>query len=201
MCQQITFLAYLKTYLTDTVKQRKGDRAMFFITQTTDAFSKAITDGITAGITLLVIYLLFALGFLLAIVALITWVVKLVWNGGKKRKRDKRNDDWLYNAQNRQNMTYEYSDPIVRHAENKPKKKNTPKNPQWTPSGWVYNEKKNRWEGPDYPHKDGRKVSPTGWTFNEETQLWEPPESMQKESNQRWEWDEEKKIWKDRYKK
>ena len=62
----------------------------------------------------------------------------------------------------------------------KQRKRKKWKNPKWTPSGWVYNEKTQKWEGPDYPHKNGRRVSPTGWTFNEETQLWEPPNDLEK---------------------
>lgn len=134
---------------------------MIFITQSvSDAASKAIADGITAGLILLGLYLLFALAFLVGIVALVTWVVKLVWYGGRKHKKVKKSDDWLYNAQSRQNNTYEYSDPIIHHSES--------------------NQKKNkiRWDGEARTRKDGRKVSPTGWTFNEETQLWEPPEHL-----------------------
>lgn len=171
---------------------------MLFITQTA---TDTIAEGIEAAFSLIAFAFIIRLAILIGTAALITWVVKLVWNGGRKNKKTKHSDDWLYNAQNRQNMTYEYSDPVIHHNNTKSKKKSTWKNPQWTPSGWVYNEKTGRWNGPDYLQKNGRKMSPTGWTFNEETQLWEPPESIQRESAQRWEWDEEKKIWVDRDKK
>lgn len=44
------------------------------------------------------------------------------------------------------------------------------------------------------------KWYPTGWVFNEETQLWEPPDYIEKEAEQKWKWDEEKKIWVDKEK-
>ena len=66
---------------------------------------------------------------------------------------------------------------------------------------WSYDLKTKKWEGPIYTPEGQRKQSETGWTFNEETQLWEPPKSLQRESAQRWEWDEDKKIWIDKNKK
>ena len=41
---------------------------------------------------------------------------------------------------------------------------------------------------------------PTGWTYNEETQLWEPPDYVKKESDQKWDWDQKKRIWIDKEK-
>ena len=40
----------------------------------------------------------------------------------------------------------------------------------------------------------------TGWTYNEKTQLWEPPDYAKKESDKKWKWDSDKKIWVDQEK-
>ena len=39
------------------------------------------------------------------------------------------------------------------------------------------------------------KWYPTGWVFNEETQLWQAPDYMTEQSQTKWRWDAEKKIW------
>ena len=39
------------------------------------------------------------------------------------------------------------------------------------------------------------KWYPTGWVFNEETQLWQAPDFLTEQSQTKWRWDEEKKIW------
>ena len=50
------------------------------------------------------------------------------------------------------------------------------------------------------PLRKYSKWYPSGWVFNEETQLWEPPDYLSKESKEKWEWDEEKRIWIDKEK-
>lgn len=52
----------------------------------------------------------------------------------------------------------------------------------------------------NHQNKNGKFYSPTGWTFNEETKLWEPPDYLIKQSKEKWEWDEEKRIWIDKEK-
>ena len=50
---------------------------------------------------------------------------------------------------------------------------------------------------PTYPSLHG-KWSPTGWLYDEEKQRWEPPDYLTEESRKKWRWDPEKQIWIDR---
>ena len=75
---------------------------------------------------------LIALLLLFGIIAIITWIIKTIWYAGRGKKY-RKSDDWLIDAQERQNRRYEYSDPVV---------------PKKYPTGWTYNEKKQKWEPP-----------------------------------------------------
>ena len=44
------------------------------------------------------------------------------------------------------------------------------------------------------------KWYPTGWVFNEETQKWDPPDYLSAEAEEKWAWDENKRIWVDKAK-
>lgn len=131
----------------------------------------AIPQGITAGITFIVICWIIGIAIIVGLAALITWVVKKIWNAGKEPKKPagERYDssDWLSKAQQRQNKRYEYTDPASRPRPQKGAQKRE-NEPNWYPSGW---------------------------TYNEDTQLWEPPDYIRNESNDKWKWDPEKKIW------
>lgn len=78
-----------------------------------------------------------------------------------------RSDDWLKNAQERQQKRYEYEDPYF--AKSKP--------------------------GPE--PKDSKIMFESGWSWNEENKLWEPPSNASAESKKKWEWDAERQIWVD----
>lgn len=121
----------------------------------------------------LILLWLIGVGILLGTVALITWVIKKVWNAGKEPKKPagERYDssDWLSKAQQRQNKRYEYTDPASRPRPQKGAQKRE-NEPNWYPSGW---------------------------TWNEEKQLWEPPDFLNKESAKKWTWDSSKQIWVD----
>lgn len=45
-----------------------------------------------------------------------------------------------------------------------------------------------------YPAQRG-EWSPTGWVYDRNTKQWEPPEYLSEESERKWRWDEEKRIW------
>lgn len=119
--------------------------------------SDAIADALGAAFLLIAIILGFGILFLIGIVSLITWIVKKIWfHQPRKNKRSSieyREDDWMSQAQHRQNMRYEYLDPYNPRKNNVQTKRN--------------NFKENS--------EDNPKWYPTGWTYNEETQLWEPP--------------------------
>ena len=96
----------------------------------------------------------------------------------KKRKDLTQSDDWLTRAQARQEIRFKNSAP-----------------PQYNRSQPAT--KKSKAKG---RKKQDRTWYPSGWVFNEETQLWEPPDYLSKESKEKWEWDEEKRIWIDKEK-
>ena len=54
--------------------------------------------------------------------------------------------------------------------------------------------------GKPYESYTGKKWYPSGWTYDEETGLWTPPEYLSHESEQKWRWDENKRIWIDKEK-
>ena len=89
-------------------------------------------------------------------------------------RKNTKEEDWLENAQKRQQTRFRYMNPHI-----------TPKEPEETPP--VYQAQNNEW-------------SPTGWIYDKEKETWMPPDYLQKESAERWEWDESKKIWIDRKK-
>ena len=132
-----------------------------------DPLTKAIADGISALLALIGIGWAAAILNLFLMVAAITWVVKKVWYAGsnkpKKRKRRKKqkyqdwhSDDWLVQAQERQNRIYEYTDP-VRTVEKK-----------WSPTGWYYDDEKREWVAPDYIVEEAN----TRWEWNDEKRIW-----------------------------
>ena len=118
---------------------------------TTDAITNAIADGLQAAATLVAISWIIGLGILILTVAIITWVVKLVWNAGSNRKykRQQRNlqirqrewDTWYSEQAKRTNQ-------VTNQAQ-----------------GYV---------------KNGVLYSPTGWRWDEEAKLWVPPEKTKK---------------------
>lgn len=116
--------------------------------------------------------------FNLMVKILIIWyIAKTIFGLGNRRRNRKKNEDWLYKAQKRQQVRMDNSLP--------------PLAPEYKPHKKTLKEKRNE--------RKGR--SPTGWYFNEESGLWEPPANLKKESKDRWEWDENKRIWVDKYKK
>lgn len=50
------------------------------------------------------------------------------------------------------------------------------------------------------PNKNERTWYPTGWTLDKDTGLWEAPDYVSLESDERWKWDPEKRIWIDKEK-
>lgn len=69
----------------------------------------------------------------------------------------------------------------------------------WFPTGWMWDEKNKAWKAPDYqtpPNKrpDGN-VAPSGWHWNEIECIWEPPDIVDKDTNERWRWDNTRGIW------
>lgn len=79
----------------------------------------------------------------IAIGAIIYYVVKAYKQNLIHKKKNKQHDqwtnDWVYNASARQNNRYEYSDPTWPKDEIK-----------WSPTGWYWDEKKEKWISPDY---------------------------------------------------
>lgn len=109
--------------------------------------TKAIGGFLQGIFSLVAISWVIGLLMLVGVVALITWVVKKVWNseGNKSTKTNKPKahnqwtNDWIQNAQARQNNRYEYTDPIQFR-----------KGEKWSPTGWYWDDKKGKWIPPDY---------------------------------------------------
>lgn len=126
------------------------------------------------------------------------WVVLTIIGGfiayrGIKKNRQKKSqqtsNDWLTQAQDRQNHIYEYTDPHKAGEK------------QWTPTGWYYDEGKKKWVSPDY--RDGRKNTnlPTyeaskDWLYNESARMWVDSEQLEQHRHQR-AYQENRKRWKD----
>ena len=94
---------------------------------------------------------------IIATAALITWVVKKVWNAGNKnapkvhkpKPHNQWTDNWAKNASARPNNRNKYTDPVWPKSEKK-----------WSPTGWYWDEKKGLWIPPDYLNsKQNTKVS------------------------------------------
>lgn len=177
-----------------TVKQ-EGQGSNVLLNFLTYSPSDAIAKGISAGLAFMAFCWIVGLGILVAVVALITWVVKKIWfwQSGSRGTRNtqnkwdhhytkRKNNDWMSQAQRRQYNRYAYTDA--------PKPKKNKKLKRSKMNGSVYNNPAGE-----------PKWYPTGWVFNEESQLWEPPDYLEKEAVSRWEWDEKKGIWIDRVKK
>ena len=123
--------------------------------------SEAMGEAIGALGLFVIILMVIGLLILIGVVALITWVVKKVWYAGRKPEH-RQEQDWLTQAQMRQQNKYAYSDPVK--TQNVQKRNSTPKEV--------------------YDHTGG-KWSPTGWYFNPKTGLWEPPDYLSKTSKKR----------------
>ena len=138
--------------------------------------SKITSEAIEGIFTIFSVLIVIRIGLIIGTVALITWVVKLVWNAGskpKQTKRQKHSNDWLEEAQYRQHRRNEYNDPPIKSHQ----KRNN-----------GYSTGNTKWY-------------PTGWSYNEDKGLWEPPDYLKTESDDKWEWDPEKRIWIDTEKK
>ena len=153
-----------------------------FTTQPTVPIDAALTEPISEAMSalgiLLIVFMIIGLLILIGTVALITWVVKRVWYAGRKPER-RQEQDWLTQAQTRQQSKYTYTDPY--------RPQGATKKPKGMPKA-------------TYDHTGGQ-WSPTGWYFNPKTGLWEPPDYLSKASRERWKWNEEKRIWEDKTKK
>ena len=136
---------------------------------------------ILMSIVVLVLFIMFIVYTTKTIFRVLAWILKKFWSllTGKESKKDlTKSDDWLTRAQARQEIRFKNSAP-----------------PQYNRSQTAT--KKSKAKG---RKKQDRTWYPSGWVFNEETQLWEPPDYLSKESKEKWEWDEEKRIWIDKEK-
>lgn len=123
---------------------------MIFLTATSSSGS-TLSEAFKALFTLVGIIQLISLAGLLILVALITWVVKTVWNAGSNKKQKRRH----------QNPTY-YNDWVIAEKRRKSGKSEIKEPSRLYPS----------------KTKDSKDVYGTGWTYNEYTKLWEPPDHL-----------------------
>ena len=147
---------------------------LFLTTTNIDqAFSEAMGQALGGLMTLIVILWIFGILVLVAVVALITWVVKKVWHAGENREYKRQQKEWA-RAQR------QWSKKQNRTEWDNFRKYGTPSNADFRPTS-----------------KPNSGMSPTGWFWDEEKGLWIPPNQLSEESKRRWSWDGEKRIWKD----
>lgn len=111
---------------------------------------------------LLLVYLLFALFLLVGIVALLTWVVKTVWNAGNSDKQE-----------------HQYAGSRGASTEYRPSKEDM----KWSPTGWYWDDKKEKWIPPDYKDAQANTSMPTHeeskkWVYNESARMFVDAEQM-----------------------
>ena len=95
------------------------------------------------------------------IVILLTFLTRIA-------TKEHKESNWLDEAQKRQQNRFEYLNKNLMHENQEIQHKS--RSGKWTASGWV---------------------------FDDKTQLWQPPDYLSEESRIKWRWDEEKRIWVD----
>lgn len=140
-------------------------------------FTGIIAEFLSNLLSLGFVIFVLGIGTMIGMVALITWVVKKVWNAGNnsnktKKEHNPENEDWLTRAKRKEDTKFDY---LNSHL-------NSDK------GGYAGNP------------KEGIKWYPTGWTYNDKTGKWEPPDYIRKESKDKWRWDTKKGIWIDQEK-
>ena len=137
------------------------------------------------GIIALVILIWLVVTILKTILKIIKWILKNIWSlfTGKQTQDLTHSNDWLIRAQARQEIRFQNAAPPLQNKPLTRKETRTKRN----------NMKK-------YETEQGY-FSPTGWYFDKERGEWIAPDYLVKEAKNRWEWDDKKKIWKEKNKK
>ena len=147
-------------------------------TELNNPVSEAMAEALGGILTLSFYIIIFRIVIVIGIAALITWVVKKVWNAGtgskkaKNKRYDHQNESWLSRAMRREDTKFDY---LNSHIDS-------------NRGGYAGNP------------KTGVKWYPTGWTYNDKTGKWDPPDYLSKESKDKWRWDTNKGIWIDQKK-
>ena len=92
-------------------------------------------------------------------------------------RKNAQKADWLENAQKRQKARFDYMNPQISKPDYTDKEEHPP----------TYKAQHGEW-------------SPTGWVYDKEKESWIPPDYLTKESAEKWEWNDEKRIWVDKNK-
>lgn len=148
------------------------------VTELNNPVSEAMAEALGGILTLSFYIIIIRIVIVIGIAALITWVVKKVWNAGNGSKKAKsnrynhQNEDWLSRAKRKEDTKFNY---LNSHIDS-------------NVGGYAGNP------------KAGVKWYPTGWTYNDKTGKWDPPDYLRKESKDKWRWDANKGIWIDQEK-
>ena len=141
-------------------------------------FTDVIAEFLGSLLSLGFVIFVLGIGTMIGMVALITWVVKKVWNAGsgnkkaRARKNNHQNEDWLSRAKRKEDTKFDYLNSHI--GSDRGGYAGSPK----TCVKWY----------------------PTGWTYNDKTGKWDPPDYIKKESKDKWRWDASKGIWIDQEK-
>ena len=128
---------------------------------------------------ILILILILIVKIIGGIFRFIKWILKSIWSliTGKHTQDLTQSDDWLIRAQARQEIRFQNALPPIQRTQKPNKRVSTKKNITKkfeTEKGYF---------------------SPTGWYFDKEKGEWIPPDYLVKEAKDRWEWDDQKKIW------
>lgn len=113
------------------------------------------------------------------IAGLLVIVGLLIWRAVKNTYSK---NDWINEAQKRQQKRHEYTDPAPQPQEPTIYKA---QHGQWSPTGWTFNEKNQSWEPPDYISNEiPAKSDGNGWTWNENAKIWVRADQLDSEKHQ-----------------
>ena len=159
-------------------------------------FSDVVAEFLGSLLSLGFFIFVIGIGTMIGIAALITWVVKKVWNAGNNSNKTKKeynpeNEDRLTRAKRNEDTKFDYSN---RHQT--PDRGGYAGNPKegikWYPSGWYFDEKTQKWTPPDYVEESPRSTG--NLVYNERARMWVNQDQCDPIENQR-RYEENRRKW------
>lgn len=117
---------------------------------TDEIITESIARGFSAGIAYVLFMWAIRIAILSGIAALITVIVKKVWNSGNKPNQNQQ----IHNVG----------------------KEGYSGKQRWYPTGWIFNEETQLWEPPDYLSKQTKQK----WRWDDEKKIWIDTEKEQR---------------------
>ena len=82
----------------------------------------------------------------------------IIWIVVRTSRKTPTNKNWLEQAQNRQQIRFDYLNPHTQKAAEK----------KWTSEGWYWDEEKQLWIAPDYLKTEAKRK----WKWDEKKKIW-----------------------------